>query len=100
MSRQMQHGLQKFVGQFFPVMRERLHQPAISARVAEESFRCKIDISIQAGRGAIIERMRERDVRLNPFESDSFQRKRFEKWGASRERMDRRTDIVQKSGQC
>jgi hypothetical protein len=43
--------------------------------------------------------MGQRDVRLNPFESDSFQRKRFEKRRASRERMNRRTDIMQESGQ-
>jgi hypothetical protein len=52
-------------------------------------IRCKINISIQAGRGAIIERMRERDVGLNPFESELLPRKRFEKRRASRERMDR-----------
>ena len=33
-------------------------------------FRCKIDISMQAGRSAVIERMRQRNFRLNPFESE------------------------------
>jgi hypothetical protein len=100
MSRQMQHRLQKFVSQFFPVARERLHQAPIRARIAGKLVGRKIDISMQAGRQIVIERMGQRDVRLNPFESDSFQRKRFEKRRASRERMNRRTDIMQKSGQC
>ena len=100
MSRQMQHRLQKFASQFFPIARERFHEPAIPLGIAGKSVGCKIDISMQAGCGAVIERMRQRDVRLNPFESESLQRKRFEKWRASRERMDRRTHVVQKSWQC
>src|SRR5206468_1399699 len=100
MSRQMQHRLQKFVSQFFPIASQRLHEPAIPLGIAGKSVGCKIDISMQACCGAIIQWMRQRDVRLNPLQSESFQRKCFEKRRASRERMDRRTNVVQKSRQC
>src|SRR6202035_1814092 len=59
MAGQMQHRLQKFVSQFFPVARERFHQASISTRIAVELFCCKIDIPIQARGGAVIEGMRQ-----------------------------------------
>src|SRR4029077_18448148 len=100
MSREMQHRLQKLIRQFFPLARERLHQAPIRARIAGKLVGCKINISMQAGRQTVIKRMCQRDVRLNPFESEGLRGTRFENRRAGRERMDRRTDVVQESWQC
>src|SRR5438067_11579992 len=80
MPRQMQHRLQKLGGEFFPIAREWRHQIAIGARVAPELFARKIDIAMQTRRAAVIERMCERDFRLDPIETKSLKRHCFEKW--------------------
>src|ERR1043165_2617237 len=84
MSRQMQHRLQKFVSEFDPVPRERFHQAPVSTRVLAELLCRKIDIAIEARRGAIIERMRQWYLGLNPLKTKSFQRERREKRRPSR----------------
>src|SRR5438132_3702028 len=99
-SRQVQHRLQELVSQFVPIACEWAHQTSISTRILAELLCREIDISIEARRGTVIERMREWNFRLDPFKAESFQRERFEKGRTCRERMDRRTDIVQKSWQC
>src|SRR5438477_11757618 len=100
MPRQMQNRLQKFGRQFLPLTRERLHQTAVSARVAAELFRCKIHVAVEARGSPIPKRMGEGNFGLDPFKTKLFQRKRFEKGGANCERMDRRANVVQKSWQC
>src|SRR5436190_14372790 len=52
---------------------------------------------MQARRGAVIERMCQWYLRLNPFETESFQRKRLEKRRPCSQRMHCRTNVVQKS---
>src|SRR6266436_3637478 len=39
------------------------------------------------------------NLRLNPGETESFERKRFEKWGACGKWMNRRTNVMHKSWQ-
>ena len=56
MPRQMQHWLQKLDSQFLPVARQWLHQAQIRARIVAQFFSCKIDVFMQAGGGAVIER--------------------------------------------
>src|SRR5438445_13873823 len=96
---QMQHRLQKFVSQFFPVARERFHQAPISARIARELLCCKIDIPMQARRGTVIERMCQRNFALNPFEPESFERKRLEKRRPGSQRVNCGTNVVYKARQ-
>ena len=99
MLRQMQHRLEELVSQFFPVSRQRLHQRAIRARILVQLVRRKIDISVQAGDGAVIERMRQRNFGLDPIETEPFEWKRFEEWRTGRKRMNCRTNIVNKTWQ-
>ena len=95
----MQHRLQKFVSQFFPVARERFHQAPISARIAGELFCRKIDISIQASCCAIIEGVCEGNIGLNPFEPELFERKRFEERRPGSQRVNCGTNVVYKARQ-
>src|SRR4029077_20998888 len=78
--RKMQHRLQKLGGEFFPIAHERSHQSAIIPCISTYSFRCFIDTAGKTRRGAIVERMSERNLRLNPGETKSLEGKRFEKW--------------------
>ena len=89
MPRQMQNRLKKFGRKFVPIFRERLHQIFVGACIAPERFACKIDILAETCCISIIERVSESDFGLNPVQFESFQRKRFEKWGAGRKRMNR-----------
>src|SRR4029077_4564325 len=57
-------------------------------------MRRKIDIAIQAGCSPIIERMCQRNLRLNPFETESLKPQRFEVGRTCGERVDRRTNVV------
>ncbi len=93
----MQHRLQKFVSQFFPVARERFHQAPISARIAAELFRRQIDVSIQASCGAVIERMCQRNIGLNPFKTESFQRKCLKEWRTRSQRVNCGTNVMHKA---
>src|SRR5437588_12566259 len=52
---------------------------------------------MQARRGAVIERMCQWYLRLNPFETESFQRKRLEERRPCSQAMHSRTNPVQKS---
>src|SRR6266403_763884 len=92
--RPMQHGSQELVSQLVPITRQRLHQAPIRPRIAAKLFRCKIEIAIQAGRSPIIERMCQRNVRLNPFETESLKWQRFEVGRTCGEGVDCRTNIV------
>src|SRR6266446_8498902 len=61
MSRQMQHRLQKFGGQFFPVTSERLHQSPVGARIDAQRIGGKIDIAMKACSCSVIKWMRQRN---------------------------------------
>ena len=76
----MQHRLQKFIGQFVPIACEWTHQAPISTRIAMELLRRTLDISMQARRSSVVERMCQRNFGLDPLKTESFQRKRVEKW--------------------
>lgn len=93
----MQHRLQKFGSQFFPITRERFHQAPISARIAEELFCCKIDVPMQARRGTVIERMCQRNFGLNPFKTESFQRKCLKEWRTRSQRVNCGTNVMHKA---
>src|SRR5690349_12236837 len=93
----MQHRLQKFVSQIFPTARERLHQTPVSARIAVKLIGGNISVLIKTGSGAVIERVCQWNIRLDPFKAEAFERKYFEKRRACRERMHGRTDVVHKA---
>ncbi len=99
MSRQMQRRLQELVSQFLPVARKRFHHAPICARIADQLLSSKIDIPMQAGRGPVVERVRQWNFRLNPCETESLQRQSFEKRRGYRERMNCRTNVMQKPWQ-
>src|SRR5882724_7665149 len=94
MPRQVQHRLQKFGGQFFPVARKRLEQPPIGGPVDIQLRCCKIDITMQTCGGPIIERMRQRDLWLNPGEPELLEWESFEKGRTGSEWMNCRAEIV------
>src|SRR6266576_2803454 len=99
MPRQVQHRLQKFGGQVFPVAQKRLEQPPIGGSVDIQLRCCKIDITLQTRGGSIIERMRQRDIRLNPGEPESIEWESFEKRRTGSEWMNCRAEIVDETGQ-
>src|SRR5581483_2229847 len=99
MPRKMEDRLQKLVSQFVPIAGERADQAAIRVGIAVELPRCKIDIPIQAGCRTVIERVRQWNFRLDPLETKLLQRQSFEKRRTGRERMNCRTNIMQKSRQ-
>src|SRR5438132_6590305 len=98
MPRQVQHRLQKFGGQFFPVARKGLEQPPIGGSVDIQLRCCKIDITMQTCGGPIIERMRQRDIWLNPGESEPIERESFEKTRTGNELMNCRAEIEDQNG--
>ena len=69
------------------------------ARIAAELFRRQIDVSIQASCGAVIQRMCQGNIGLNPFKTESLQRKRLKKWRTRGQWMNRRTNVVHKPWQ-
>src|SRR6266446_3968330 len=99
MSRQMQHWLQKFRRQFFPIASQRFHDGPVSARIVVERISRKIDVAVQACGAAVIERVRQRNFGLDPIETEAFEWKRFEEWRTGRKRMNCRTNIVNKTWQ-
>src|SRR5438477_11048758 len=54
---------------------------------------------MQTSRSLIIERMSQRNFRLNPSETESLERKRFEKRRTGGGRMNSRTNVMDKAGQ-
>src|SRR6266700_1593699 len=54
---------------------------------------------MQTRGGGVIERMRQRNIWLNPGQSQSFERKSFEERRTSSEWMDCRAEIVDETGQ-
>ena len=50
-------------------------------------------------RGFIIERMRQRNFRFDPTQAEAFERQSFEKWRTRCQRMNRRANVVNESGQ-
>ena len=64
----MQHWLQELNRQIFPVTRQRLHQAPICARIVEQLFSCNVDISVEAGGRAVIQRMRQWNFGLDPLQ--------------------------------
>src|ERR1700730_14840671 len=54
---------------------------------------------MQAGSGSVIQRMCQRDFRLNPGEPESIERKRFEKRRTGGKRMNGGTNIMHESWQ-
>src|SRR5215470_10320825 len=95
----MQHWLQKLNRQIFPVIRQRLHQPPIRARIVVQLFRRNIDVFAKTSGGMVIQRVRQRYFGLNPFKPEALQREGLEKWRACCKRMNCRTDIMHKSRQ-
>jgi hypothetical protein len=99
MLREMQHRLEKFVSQFFPIPSERFHEAAVCVSIPLQTFGRKIDIAIQTRSPAVIERMGERNIGMNPFKPELSQWERFEKWRAGGEWMNGRANVVHKPRQ-
>src|SRR5262245_46467671 len=97
MPRPMQHWLQKLNGELFPVMRQRLHEAPIRARIAAELFGCEMQVFIETGRRTVIERMCEWNFRLDPVQAEALQRQSFKKRRTCSEWMNRRADVMQKA---
>src|SRR3954447_8192346 len=95
----MQYWLQEFNREILPVSRERFHQPPIRAGIVVQLFRGNIDVFAEPGGGAVIQRMRQWNFRLDPLKTEALQRQRFKKWRTCCKRMDCRTNVMQKAGQ-
>ncbi len=68
----MKHGLQYFLGKNFPLAHQRPHELPICCllHVGGRFF----DITMKRRGTSSIERMRERDFRLDPFEPEAIKR--------------------------
>jgi hypothetical protein len=88
-----------FVEQRLGVARERLHQVAIRSAIVTKARRRFVDRELQHRGAAVVERMRDRERRVQPDQSMFRQRQRFEKRRHDAHRMDGRADVVFETGQ-
>src|SRR5438105_7089686 len=81
-------------GEIVPLRYEWRDQPSIRARVGAEVRRRRIDRALEKNRGAVIERVRERRGRLDPFQSLAREIELAKERRRGAQRMERRADIV------
>ena len=86
-------------GELVPRARKRLDQPAVHAPVGAEAARGRIDRAFEQDGGAVVEGMRERRRRLDPLEPLATEIERAEERRRGAHRMERGTDVMEKSRQ-
>jgi hypothetical protein len=87
-----------FVNELFPVAHERLEKLQVGGTVRSESRTRLFDRALQNGGGAVIEWMGKWSRRMNPFQAMLRQWEASENRRGNSERMNRRTDVVDKAG--
>ena len=95
----MEQRLQTFFSKILPVAHERGNEPHIRGGIDAQSIGSFRDGASKAHGCAIVQWMRKGDFRLNPVKPEPVKRERLEKWRSHRKWMDRRADIMHKSGQ-
>src|SRR5438309_5486188 len=95
MLRNDQKRTEDVVKQFVAGFDERREQLEIRAAVAPEPRGGQVDRALEDRRAAVLERMRERECRLDPLH---VQLEIAEERRQNGHRMDRRADVVSKSG--
>jgi hypothetical protein len=95
----MDDRLEKFGRQLFPVPSERTKQLRIGFTIAAERCRGAVKITMKTDSSSVIEGMRERNVRLNPLQTESLERKAFKKWRTRGKRMNGGTNIMNETRQ-
>ena len=98
MPRNVRHRSQHFRGELLPPRGERRDQTAVRSAVRAEPRRGRIHGALEDHGGAVVERMRERRVRLDPLEAVLVQRESVEERRHQGERMDRGADVVHEAG--
>jgi hypothetical protein len=92
-------GTQDFGGESGPVVGEWLHQAAPTIAVRRESRFGGVQVALENYGCAVIKRVSEGSRGVNPVQPVSLQRERRKERGASSERMDSGTEIVEEAGQ-
>ena len=77
-----------------PGPHERVEQLAVGCRVGPETVGRSLDRAFHDYGRAVIERVRQRCGRMDPFQAMVGQRQRGKEGRARRQRMDRRADVV------
>ncbi len=78
---------------------EGTHEPAVPAPVDAQPLGRRVDIAVEERDAAAVERMRERQVGLDPFQAVLRERQRAHGGRRRAERVDRRTHVVHEPGQ-
>ena len=94
MTRQQPQGPLDSLRQIVPGRDPRLEQPPVGLAVGPEPGRRGLDRALERDRRPVVQRMRERRRRLDPFEAVVGERQAAEEARARAEGMDRGADVV------
>ena len=79
---------------YIPVAREGLDEGAIRRAVAAERAAGRVEVALEERGRCIVERMRERDARMNPLEAEPVERQRRQERRSDAERVHRGADVM------
>src|SRR5580698_9939431 len=99
MARQKMHRRKYFARKRRPVLRERFHQPTPRSGITPKRVFRMRKVTLKQHRCPVIERMRQRRWRMNPFQPVLAKRNRRKKWRTGSKRMNRRAKIMPKARQ-
>src|SRR3954452_23666450 len=99
MPRQEADRPEDFVEELARIRGEWRHQAMVRVAINAQPRGGFVERQFENGGGAVVERMRDRERRLAPFESMLRQRQRLKKWRDEPHRMNRRAHIVAKPRQ-
>ena len=91
------HGPQNLRREPRPLADKWFHDAAVHSSIAPQFSSRRRQRALQNRGRSAVERVRQRQRRLNPFEPVLFQGKRGKDWRSHRQRMHRRADIVRKT---
>src|SRR5205085_3980929 len=78
------HRTKDLGGKIRPLLYIRFHEALPSRAICSQAAGRIVEISLESDSRSIVERMRQRSRRVNPFETEITQRQRREEWGAGR----------------
>ena len=91
-------GTEQILDERLPAVGERLHEAAVGVAVDAEPFGRLLDGAAEQHGGAIVQRVRERDLGVDELEPVLLQRQAAEERRGEGERVDRRADVVPEAG--
>src|SRR5580693_1068649 len=94
----MHNRLKDFFRELHPMICERFKEAAPAFAIGTQSVLRILQIALQHDGGAIVQRMRERSRRVNPFQAILLKWERRKKWRANAHRVNRRAKVMLKPG--